>query len=155
MRRPSASLADGNRHAAGAKVIAALNEPGDLAVTEQPLNLPLLGGVALLDLGSHGGQGFQVVALGGAGGAADAVPAGAAAQQNHHVTGGGAFPADIFRRGGSNHRTALHALGDVALMVQFRHMTGSQTNLVAIGGVACRRGLAELSLGELAGEGIL
>ena len=148
-------LADGNGYTAGTEIVAALDEPGDLAVPEQALDLPLLGGVALLNLGSHGGQGLHIVALGGAGGTADAVPAGTAAQQNHHISGFGAFPADIARGSGSNHSAALQALGNKALVIQLRHMTGSQTNLVAIGGVACRRGLAELSLGELAGEGIL
>ena len=47
------------------------------------------------------------MALGGTGGAADAVPAGAAAQQNHHVTGGGAFPADDAREECAEN--ALHA----------------------------------------------
>ena len=51
-------LADGHGHAAGAEVVAAFDEPGDLAAAEESLNLPLLRGVALLNLGSHGGQGF-------------------------------------------------------------------------------------------------
>ena len=57
-------LADGHGDTAGAKVIAALNQSGDIAVPEQPLNLPLLRSVALLDLGGHGGQGLHIVALG-------------------------------------------------------------------------------------------
>ncbi|CAN4049131.1 hypothetical protein EJMLMN_EJMLMN_10760, partial [Dysosmobacter welbionis] len=51
----------------------------------------LLRGVALLDLAGHGGERLPVVALGGAGGAADAVPAGAPPQQDHHVPGLGPF----------------------------------------------------------------
>ena len=56
-------LADGHGHAAGAEVVAPLDEAGDLSVPKQTLDLPLLGGVALLDLGGHGGQGLLVVAL--------------------------------------------------------------------------------------------
>ena len=56
-------LADGDGHAARAKVVAALDEARDLAVAEQALDLALLGRVALLDLARHGGQRLQVVAL--------------------------------------------------------------------------------------------
>ena len=100
-------LADGHGNAAGTKVVAALDQAGNLSVAEQTLNLPFLRGIALLNLGGHGLQGFHVVALGGAGGTADAVPAGAAAQQNYHIPGSGDFPADIPRGGGGNHRAAL------------------------------------------------
>ena len=46
-------LADGHGHAARAKVVAALDETGGFAVAEQALELPLLGGVALLHLASR------------------------------------------------------------------------------------------------------
>ena len=148
-------LTDGHGHAARAKVIAALDQPGDLAIPEQALNFPLLGGIALLDLGSHGGQGLHIVALGGTGGAADAVPARAAAQQDHHIPGCGALPADIARGSGCHNSAALQTLGDKALVVQLRHMAGSQTDLVAVGGVTRGGGLTELPLGQLAGQGVL
>ena len=95
------------------------------------------------------------MALGGAGGTADAVPAGAAAQQDDHVTGSGALPADIFRGGGGDHRAALQPLGDEALVIKLRHMAGGKTDLVAVGRIACGGGLTELPLGELAGQGVL
>ena len=68
-------LADGHGYAAGAEVVAPLDEAGDRAVPEEALNLPFLRGVALLDLTGHGPEGFFVVALAGARGPADAVPA--------------------------------------------------------------------------------
>ena len=148
-------LADGHRHAAGAEVVAPLDQASDGAVVEQPLNLPLLGGVALLHLGGHGGQGLLVVALGGAGGPADAVPAGAAAQEDDHVPGGGALPAHVGRGGGPHHRAALQPLGDVALVVHLGHVAGGQADLVAVGGVARRGGHRQLPLGQLAGQGLV
>ena len=56
-------LADGDRHTARAEVVAALDEAGDLAVSEQALDLALFGRVALLDLARHGGEGLHIVAL--------------------------------------------------------------------------------------------
>ena len=147
-------LADGHGHAAGAEVVAPLDEAGDLSVAEQPLDLPLLGGVALLDLGGHSGQGLLVVALGGAGGPADAVPAGAAAQQDDHVTGGRALPAHVLRRGGAHHRAALQALGDIPWVVHLGHVAGGQADLVAVGGVARRRSGGQLPLGQLSRGGL-
>ena len=49
-------LADSHGDAAGAEVVAPLDHAGDLAVPEEALDLPLLGGVALLDLAGHGGE---------------------------------------------------------------------------------------------------
>ena len=53
--------------------------------------------------------------------------------------------------GGSrtHYRAALQALGDVALVVDLGHMAGGQADLVAVGGVARRRGLGQLPLGQL------
>ena len=72
-------LAYGYAYTACAKVVAALNKAGNIAIAEQALYLALFGGVALLNFAGHGGQGLFIVGLGGAGGAADAVTAGAAA----------------------------------------------------------------------------
>ena len=100
-------------------------------------------------------QRLHVVALGGAGGAADAVTTGASAQQNHHISGGGDFPAHVGGGGSGNHSAAFQPLGNIALVVQFSHVTGGKANLVAIGGVAGSSGGCKLPLGELALDGIL
>ena len=147
-------LADGHADTAGAEIIAALDKAGDVPVPEEALELPLLRGVALLDFAGHGLEGLGVVPLGRAGGPADAVPAGAAAQQDHHIPGGRTLPADVARRGGGHHGAAFQVLGDVALVIDLRHMAGGKADLVAVGGVARRRGLAELPLGKLAGKGL-
>ena len=143
-------LADGHAHTAGAEVVAAFDQLGHRRVAEQPLKLALLGGVALLYLAGHGSQGRLVVALGGAGSPTDAIPAGAPAQQDDHVAGGGALPDHVGRRCGAHHGTHLQVLGDIPLVIDLIHQAGGQTDLVAIGGVARRRGLGQLALGQLA-----
>ena len=143
-------LADGHGHAARAEVVAPLDEAGHVAPAEQPLDLPLLGGVALLHLGGHGVQALPVMALGGAGGSPDAVPAGAAAQKDDHVAGGGLLPHHVVGGSGPHHGAALQALGHIAGVVDFGHMAGGQANLVAVGGVARGGGLGDLALGQLA-----
>ena len=147
-------LADGHGHAARAKVVAPLDETGSLAVAEQALELPLLGGVALLHLGAAGFHGLLGVGLGGTRRAADAVPAGVAAQQDDHVAGVGALPADIFRGGGGDDRADLHALGGVAGMVNLIHNAGGKADLVAVGGIARGGGGDDLPLGQFAGDGL-
>ncbi len=86
MSRPVGQLADGDGHAAGAEVVAALDQAGGLGVAEQALELALLRGVALLDFGPAGLQRLGGVGLGGTGGTAASVAPGPAAQQDHKVT---------------------------------------------------------------------
>ena len=93
------------------------------------------------------------MALGGAGSTAAAVTAGGAAQQNDHVTGIGTLSADVGSRSSSDDSADLHTLGSVAGVVDFVHNTGSQTDLVAVGGVACSSGGNDLPLGQLAFHG--
>ena len=146
-------LADSHGDAAGAEVVAPLDHAGNLAVPEEALDLPLLGGVALLDLAGHGGEGSLVVALGGAGGSADAVPAGAAAQQDDHVPGGRTLPHHVGGRRGAHHGAHLQVLGHIAIVVHLGHMAGGQADLVAVGRVAGGSGGGQLALGQLALHG--
>ena len=147
-------LADRDGHAARAEVIAALDEAGDSFVAEETLDFAFLGGVALLDLGGHRDEGLAVVALRGAGGAADAVAAGAPAEQDHDVAGDGALADHIFRGDRADHGADLKVLGDVAGMIDFTDLTGRKADLVAVGGVSGGCGAGELPLGELAGNGL-
>ena len=78
-------LAQGNRHAARAEVVTALDETAGLAATEQPLKLALDRGVALLHLGTAMLKALEVVRLRGTGRAADAIAAGAPAQKDDDV----------------------------------------------------------------------
>src|SRR5699024_7690194 len=147
-------LADSDRHAARAKVVAALDHPAGVLPAEQPLQLALDGGVALLDLGAAVLEALVVVGLGGAGGAADAVAAGAAAQQDDDVAGGGALAPDMGGRGRAHYCADLHPLGHIAGVVDLIHLAGGQADLVAVGGIARGRGGDQLALGQLAGQSL-
>ena len=147
-------LADGHAHAAGAEVVAPLDEGGHAGVPEQPLELPFRGGIALLHLGAADLHTLLRVGLAGAGGAADAVTAGSAAQQHDHVPGDRLFPLHIGLGGGADHRADLHALGHVSGVVQLGDLAGGQADLIAVGGVACRSARGDLPAGQLAVESL-
>ena len=115
--QPVRQFPDSHGHAAGAKVIAPLDQLRGRGIAEQPLQLPLLRGVALLHLRPAGFHAVGIMGLGGSGGPADAVPAGGPAQQDHHVPGSWPLPAHVFRRSRGDDRPDLHPLGRVAGMV--------------------------------------
>ena len=106
-------LAHGDGDAACAKVVAALDQAAGVATTEQTLELALDRGVALLHLGAGSLDGVGVLRLGRTGGAADAVTAGAAAEQDDLVGGCGALAAHMGSRSGAHDGAHLHALGGV------------------------------------------
>ena len=95
-------LADGHGDAACAKVVAALDQAARVLAAEEALELALDGRVALLDLGAVLLEGLDVVGLGGAGGATDAVAAGAAAEKHDLVAGRRALATDVGCRGGAH-----------------------------------------------------
>ena len=72
-------FSDSDGYTACAEVIAALYEGSRFRISEQSLNLSLLGSVALLHLGSARLQRLQAVRFGRAGRSADSVSAGSAA----------------------------------------------------------------------------
>ena len=145
-------LAHRHRNAAGAEVVAALDEPACVLAAEQALELALHGGVALLHLGAALLQALGALGLGRARGAADAVATGAAAEQDDDVAVTGLLATHVVGRGGAHHGTDLHALGDIAGVVELVHLAGGQADLVAVARVARRRGGDELALGQLAGQ---
>ena len=146
-------LAHGDGYAARAKVVAALDEAAGVAAAEQALQLALHGGVALLDLGAVLLDGLDVMGLGRAGGAADAVAAGASAQQDDLVAGRGALAADVACGGCAHHGADLHALGHVAGVIELGDLAGCKADLVAVGGVAGSGGGDQLALRQLAADG--
>jgi len=129
------------------KVVAALDEAGDLAVSEQALDLALFGRVALLDLARHGGEGLHIVALRRTGRAADAVAARAAAEQDNDVTRGGTLAHNVLGGRRGDDRAALKAFGNVALVVELGDMARGKADLVAVGRISRRRGLRPPSRG--------
>src|SRR5699024_2094159 len=76
-------------------------------------------------------------------------------QQNHHIPGAGTLTADIDSRSGTHYGTTFQMLCYIALMIQLCHMTGCQSNLVAVRGVARGGSISQFSLGQLAFQGVL
>ena len=99
-------------------------------------------------------EAVQLVGLGGAGSAADAVTAGAAAQQNDDVAGGGALAADVGSGGRAHDSTNLHTLCHIAGVIDLIHLTGGEADLVAVGGITGGSGRHQFALGQLAGQGL-
>ncbi len=146
-------FADGDRDAAGAEVVAALDHPGCFRVPEQPLQLALFRRVAFLHLCAAGFDGLDIVRLAGARCAPDAVTAGTAPKQDDRVPGNGDLTTNIFSRCGCDDRADLHPLGGIAGVVELVHNAGGKADLVAIRGIARRRGRNELALRQLARDG--
>ena len=90
--------------------------------------------------------------LGAARGAADAVAAGAPAEQDDLVAGLGLLAAHVARGRGAHHGADLHALGHVARVVELGDLPRGEADLVAVAGVAGGGGRHELALRQLAGE---
>ena len=147
-------LADCYAHAASAEVVGTLDEARNLGAAEEALELALLGGIALLHLAAGGLEGRAGMALGRSGRTADAVAAGASAQQKHHVAGDGLLAAHVRCLYGSYHGTDLKALCGVAGVVDFAHVCGCEADLVAVAGIAGRGLAGDYALGQLAGDGI-
>ena len=150
--QPVRELADGHADAAGSEVVAALDEPRGVRIAEEPLQLALLGRVALLHLGAAGVERRERVRLGGARGTAAAVAPRAPAEQDHRVAGQRLLASDVFRRDRRDDRADLQMLGRVAGVVELVHLPGGQADLVAVGGIAGGRRRDELSLRQLAGQ---
>ena len=147
-------FADGHAYAAGAKVVGFLDKARYLRTAEQPLELTLLGGITLLDFAAAGFQGGLRVLLGRARGPADAVPARPAAQQQDHIARRRSFPAHGRCLNGTHHSTDFHALGGIAVGIDFPHVGSCQTYLVAIAGIAAGRLSGNHPLGQLTGDSI-
>ena len=91
-------LADGNRYAAGAEVVAALDQAGRFGIAEQALKLALFRRITLLHLGTAAFQRLQRVGFGGSGCAAAAVTSGASAQQDDYIGRRGTLTNHVFLR---------------------------------------------------------
>ena len=143
-------LADRHGHATGAEIVATLDQTARVTTAEQTLQLALNRRVALLHFGAVKLQRFDVMRLGSAGGAADAVTTGAAAEQDDLVSRSRGLAAHMIGRSRGHDRADLHALGHITGVIDLIHLAGGQTDLVAVGGVAGRGGGDELTLGELA-----
>ena len=95
------------------------------------------------------------MALRGAGSAANTITAGTAAQQDDYITGLRTLTANIVRRSCAYNSTTLQALSGITVVIDFCNVTGSKTDLVAVGGVTGCSCLAQFPLGQLAGNGFV
>ena len=121
---------------------------------EQSLNLPLGGSITLLHLCAAGLNGLLSVYLGGTGSAAAAVASGLAAQQNDQIARIRCLTDDILSGRCAHDRADLHTLRHVVRMINLFYITGSQTNLIAVGAVAVGCAAHQLLLGQLALQGL-
>ena len=142
-------LADGDAHAARAEVVAALDERGNLRVTEQTLNFAFGRRVALLHLCAANLDGFERMRLGGTRCAAAAVTARCAAEQHDNVSGLRLEALDVRLRRCADDRANLHALCNITGVIKLRDLTGRKADLVAVGGIARRSAGGNLSCGQL------
>ena len=150
--KPGCELPYGHAYAARAEVVGLLYEPGHLRTAEEPLQLALLGGVALLDLAAAGLDGTFGMLLGGTGGPSDAVAPGPAAEQQDHVAGSGALAPHVLGLDRTHDGAGLEPLGHVAGVVDLAHAGGGEAYLVAVAGVAGRGLAADDPLGQLSGK---
>ena len=125
-------LAYGNRYAARAEVVAALDHQAGIFISEEPLELSLLGGIALLNLGTAAFERFDGVGLRGAGSSAAAVASGRAAEQDDNVSGRGYLAAHILRGRCRYYCADFHSLGGVAGMIYLVDYAGGKAYLVAV-----------------------
>ncbi len=138
-----AQLANGNRNAASAEVVAALDQAARIAAAEQALNFALNGSVALLHLGARGLDAVNVLRFRG---------------RLHRQCRRGPCGRQAIRPcrqepgtsrrtwfAGRAHNSAdFHALGHITGVIDLMGLTGRKTNLVAIARIA--RGSVVLSL---------
>ena len=146
---------DSNGDAAGAEVVAALDEDRHFVAAEEALDFPFCQGVALLDFSSARFQGFDSVLLRRARRAAAAVAAGLAAEKDDDVAGDGRFADDVVPRRCAEDCADFHALRYEALVIIFLNFARRQADLVAVGAVALGRAGRQRALGQLAFERIL
>ena len=125
-------LAYGNRYAARAEVVAALDHQAGIFISEEPLKLSLLGGIALLNLCAAAFERFDGVGLRGAGSSAAAVASGRAAEQDDNVSGSGYLAAHILRGRCRYYCADFHSLGGVAGMIYLVDYAGGKAYLVAV-----------------------
>ena len=146
-------FADRDGDAAGAEVVAAFDFVGEFGIAEEALHLALGGGIAFLNFGGILEGGFGVF-FGGAGGPADAVASGAAADEENDVAGGGVAALHLAARAGGDDGSDFHAFGEVAGMVDFGDLAGGEADLVAVRGVSAGGFEADFALGEFVGKGL-
>ena len=147
-------LTDRNGYTAGTKVVTFLNNLTYFSPTEESLNLTFCRCISLLYLCTAGLNGALRMYLGGAGSSAAAVTTGPSAQQDNDIVGIRILPDHICPGRCAHNSTNLHTLCNIVGVINFLHIAGSKTNLVAIGGITACCTSYQLLLGKLALQGI-
>ena len=148
-------LADGYGYAACAEIVTLLNQTGYLGTAEQSLNLTLGGSVTLLHLSAAGLDGLLSMDLGGSGSSATAIASGFAAQQDDQIARVGGLTNDVLSGSRTHDSADFHTLRHVVRMINLFYITGSQTDLVAVGAVAVGCAAHQLFLGQLTLQSLL
>ena len=92
--------------------------------------------------------------LGGARCSAAAIPAGAPAQEDDHISGLGLPPQDICPGSRRHYRADLHSFCHIAGVIYLVYKARGKAHLVAVGGIAVGGLPYKLLLGELALKGL-
>ena len=91
--------------------------------------------------------------LGRTGCTAAAVASGTSAQKDDDIARVGIFTDDVLSRSSAHNGADFHTFSHIIGMINFFYIAGSQTNLVAVGGIARCRTSDQFLLGELAVQG--
>ncbi len=147
-------LADSHADAASTEVVRFLDKAGSLRTTHEALQLALLGGIAFLHLRAARLQRCFGMLLARAGSTTDTITAGASAEQQNDIPCCGRFAAHGIGTHCSDHSAYLETLGGVGRVVNFPHMGGGETYLVAVRGVACCGFAGDDPLRQFARQGV-
>ena len=147
-------LTDCYRYTACTEVVTLLDQLTDFLSAEQSLNLTLGRSITLLYLGTTCLNRALCVHLGRTGSTAAAVTSGTSAQQDDDITGIRSL-TDYISSGSSTHNgTDFHSLSHIIGMIDFFYKTGSQTDLITIGGISACRTANQLLLRQLTLQGV-
>ena len=149
-RKSVGKLADRNRNAARAEVVAPLYHAARVAIPEQALELSFLGRVAFLHLRAACFDRVRVVRFRRSRRAADAVASRGAAEKDHDVARRRHFAPDVFSRRRGDDRADLHTFCGVAGVVYLVDDARRKSDLVAVRRIARRRGRDDLPLRQFA-----
>ena len=146
---------DGNRYTAGTEVITFLDDVADFLASEHTLDLTLCRRITFLDFCTADFDGCLCMYFGGTGSTADTVTSGTSSEKDDDIARIRVLTDDRASRSCTHNSTDLHTFCNVVRMIDFFDITGSQTNLVAIGAVAVSCTSDKFLLRKFALEGFL
>ena len=145
-------LADGYAHTARTEVVRLLDQARHFRTAEQPLQLALFGGVALLHLTAAHLERLVGMLLRRTRRTAHAVAARAAAEQQDHVARHGGLPTHVFGFHGAHHGTDFQTFGHIVGMIHLADVGRGQSDLIAVARITGSGLEADDALGQFAGQ---